>query len=352
MNTKERMNRIFSHRETDRIPITDVPWETTLKRWKREGMPDVSFEEYFGLDKIVSVGVDNSPRYPRETVEETDEYRIYTTSFGATLKQWKNKTSTPEFVDFRIKTPDDWKAAKERIKPSADRIDWKRLENNYRTWQEQGYWIEAGGWFGFDVTHSWMVGTERVLMGMVTDPEWVKDMFDTLLEVNLALLDMIWEKGYRFDSFKWYDDMGYKQHQFFSMAMYRELLQPSHQKAMDWAHNKGMRTHLHSCGDVNPFVPILVDMGLDCLNPLEVKAGMDPLKLKREFGKELVLHGGIDAVLWNQTERILEEIVEKVPALKEQGGYIFSSDHSIPDTVDFQSICAIMKKVKEVGSYR
>ncbi|MFO7637098.1 MAG: uroporphyrinogen decarboxylase family protein [Clostridia bacterium] len=351
MNTRERMKRIFEHREADRVPVSDYPWPTTLKRWKREGMPDVGFEEYFDLDMIVDIGVDNSPRFPAEVLEETEAYKLYTTSFGATLKQFRNITSTPEFVDFWIKTPEDWEKAKKDIFPSADRINWARLEKNYGQWRERGCWIQAGGWFGFDVTHSWIVGTERVLMALVTDPEWVMDMFGTFLDVNLRLLDMVWDKGYTFDSFRWCDDMGYKNNQFFSVAMYRELLKPFHQRAIDWAHGKGIKAHLHSCGDVNPFVPELVDMGLDCLNPLEVKAGMDPLALKARYGDALVLHGGIDAVNWSDTDRIIAEIEEKLPVLKENGGYIFASDHSIPDEVSFRNICAIMEKVKKAGAY-
>ncbi len=64
---------------------------------------------------------------------------------------------------------------------------------------------------------------------------------------------------------------------------------------------KGIKAHLHSCGDVTPLVPELIEIGMDALNPLEVKAGMDPLALKREFGDRLVLHGGINAVLWTAT---------------------------------------------------
>lgn len=55
---------------------------------------------------------------------------------------------------------------------------------------------------------------------------------------------------------------------------------------------KGIRTYLHSCGDVAPLIPELVEMGLDALNPLEVKAGVDPLAVKKRFGDRLVLHGG------------------------------------------------------------
>jgi uroporphyrinogen decarboxylase len=145
--------------------------------------------------------------------------------------------------------------------------------------------------------------------------------------------------------------MGYKNTTFFSKNTYRELLRPFHKKAVDWAHNKGIYAHLHSCGDVMPFAEDIVEIGIDALNPLEIKAGMDPVFLKKKYGDKLVLHGGINAVLWDNTEAVTQAINEVVPILKEKGGYIFSSDHSIPNSVSLENFKKIVETVKKVGSY-
>ncbi len=352
MTSHERFKRMFEHREADRIPIIDSPWGATVERWRKEGMPeDMSFVDYFDIDHVVGIGVDNSPRYPVKVIEETDEYKIHTTSWGATLKNWKHAASTPEFMDFTMTDPDKWAEAKKRITSDRDRINWDHLKANYKTWRDSGYWIKAGLWFGFDVTHSWMVGTERVLMALLENPEWITDMFSHILETNLVLLDMVWEEGFEFDSVMWPDDMGYKQNQFFSLDMYRELLKPYHKRAVDWAHEKGVYAHLHSCGDINPFVPELVEIGMDALNPLEVKAGMDPLELKKKFGKDIVLHGGINAVLWDKPDEIKAEMSRVIPEVKQGGGYIFSSDHSVPSAVCLEDFRGIVELAKELGSY-
>jgi len=352
LTSQERFARMFAHQEADRVPIIDSPWEATIERWQREGMPtDVSFVDYFGLDQIGYISVDNSPQYPETVVAETKTTKIYTTQWGVTLKQWKHAASTPEFLNFTITDPDSWQKAKRRIVPSQDRINWAYLKQNYPRWKKEGYWIQGNLWFGFDVTHSWIVGTERVLLAMVENPEWLKDMFQHLLEVNLKLLDQVWEAGYQFDCVRWPDDMGYKQNQFFSLKMYRELLKPAHQRAIEWAHQKGIRAHLHSCGDIRPFIPELIEMGLDALNPLEVKAGMDPLLLKATYGDKLVLHGGINAVLWDSPAAVEAEIQRLLPILKEGGGYIFSSDHSVPSSVSLADFRRIVELAKKVGAY-
>ncbi|MCK5118017.1 MAG: hypothetical protein KAQ78_00440 [Candidatus Latescibacteria bacterium] len=352
MTSRERFLRMYDHREADRIPIIDSPWGATIERWQGEGMPkEVSYVDYFGLDHVAGISVDNSPRYEEKVLEETEEYKTYTTPWGATLKNWKHAASTPEFLDFTITDPKSWEKAKDRIRPDRDRVDWEHLKKQVPIWKAQGSWVQAHLWFGFDITHSWTVGTERLLCALIDNPAWCKDMFSHLLETDLALLDMVWDAGYRFDGISWCDDMGYKHSQFFSLATYRELLKPFHKRAIDWAHEKGIKTHLHSCGDINPFVPELIEIGLDALNPLEVKAGMDPIHLKKTCGKDLVFHGGINAVLWDDPAAIQAEMEKAVPVMKESGGYIFSSDHSVPSTVSLNDFRKIIELAKELGSY-
>jgi uroporphyrinogen decarboxylase len=352
MNSHERFSCMFEHREADRVPIIDIPWSETIERWHAEGMPEgMNFVEYFGLDRVAEVMVDNSPRYPEKILEETEEYTIFTTPWGVTLKKWKHRESTPAFLDFTITDRSSWKEARARMQPDPDRVPWDLLEKNYRIWREQGYWVQTNLWFGFDTAHSWAVGTERLLIAMLDDPEWCVDMFNHYLDVNLALLEMALEKGYEFDSAYWWDDMGYKGNQFFSVDTYREMLKPVHRRAIEWAHSRGMKTHLHSCGNVNPFIPELVEIGLDALNPMEVKAGMDPLALKQQYGKDLVLHGGVNAVLWDDPEAVEEEMERVVPVLKQGGGYIFSSDHSVPASVSLEDFRRIVEKARELGAY-
>jgi len=352
MTSYERIKRMFEHKEADRIPVFDEPWHSTIERWQKEGMPEkMSYVDYFGLDKIVGIGVDSSPRYPERIIEETEDYVIKTTSWGVTLKNWKHSGGVPEFLDFTIKDPDSWIKAKERIVPSKDRINWDNLKQNYKKWKKDGAWIRAGFWFGFDVTHSWMVGTERVLIALVENPEWMIDMFNYELDTCIALFEMVWDAGYKFDQIIWWDDMGYKHNQFFSLDMYRRILKPVHKRACDWAHKKGIYVEIHSCGDVNPFVPELIEIGVDMLNPVEVKAGMDPIGLKNKYGNRLSFRGGLNAVLFNDMEKMYEEVRKIIPVMKKNGGYIASSDHSVPDSVSLKDFKKFVEMIKELGKY-
>ena len=352
MNSWERIKRMYEHKEADRIPILDDPWAGTIRRWHREGMPaGMDWTDYFDTDKVAVINIDITPRLPVKRLEENDRYYIETSKWGVTMKHFKEEDSTPEFLDFTITTPETWAAAKEQMTLEDDRIPWDVLKANYDKWRAEGRWIRAVFWFGFDVTHSWMMGTENTLIAMMEEPEFVQDIFDTYLNRCEILYSRMWDAGYKFDELFWYDDMGYKGTTFFSPAMYREMVQPFHKRAVDWAHNHGIVAQLHSCGDIMTLLPDIMNTGVDCLNPLEVKAGMDALYIKKTYGDRLTLRGGINAVKWNNTDEILEEIREKVPVLKENGGFIFSSDHSIPNSVSLENMKAIVAEVKRLGKY-
>ncbi len=353
MTTRERILRAIHHQEADRIPMLDNPWAGTLARWYREGLPEgANWQEYFDFDRVIYIGLDNSPRYEYKVLESTDRYNIVTTSWGQTQKHFKEQDSTPEVLDCYYNTPERWEEAKARMWKDLDsRIPMEWLKRDYDTWRKNGEYIQLGFWFGFDVTHSHMVGTETLLMAMYDDPDWVKDMFDTYLSINIALADRLWDAGYRFDSVRWPDDMGYKGSPFFSTEMYRELVKPYHKRAADWAHEHGAVVELHSCGYIQPLIPDLVEIGVDCLNPLEVKAGMDPVYLKNTYGDKLAFWGGINAQLWDQPDLVRAEMERIIPLLKEGGGYIFASDHSIPNSVSFENMKMISELAHELGKY-
>lgn len=352
MTSFERMQCVYAHREPDRLPLLDGPWGSTVARWRREGFPEqAGVGDFFGFERIAGIGADNSPRYPSQVVEETDEYVISTTSWGATMRNWKHKASVPDFLDFKVVDRETWEDAKSRMTPTEDRVNWDTLERHHRSWRKQGLWIQAGAWFGYDVFASWHVGTERMLMAMVEDPEWCADMFHHALDVNLKLLEMAWDRGFTFDCLSFPDDLGYKNGSFFSLKTYREVLKPAHKRAFDWAHNRGAKVMLHSCGNIMELLPDLIEIGLDGLNPIETKAGMDLVKIKELFGDKLVLQGGIDVRKMNQEAEIEDEIRTKVTVAKKDGGYIYHSDHSVPDSVSFSDYCRVIELVRFYGRY-
>jgi len=353
MTSRQRILAVVNHTEPDRIPMTDGPWQSTIARWRQEGLPeDVSVPEYFGFDTWRRIGADLSPRYPAEVVEETDEYTIETTAWGETSRRWKHRASVPEFLDFRIKDRDSWAEARERMTTSEDRVDWAMLAEHWPKWRDEGAFAEYSIWGpGYDVWGNRVVGTERYLMALVTDPEWCREMQVFAAERAVYFGEMMIERGYDFDGIRIPDDLGYRNGLLMSPETFDATIRPAHEILCDWARAHDKTCYLHSCGNVMALVPRFLEIGWNVLDPLEVKAGMDALALKEQFGDRLTLVGGIDVRMMLDPDDMEREVASKVPALKEGGGYIYHSDHSVPDNVSFENYCRLMELVKEYGRY-
>jgi len=196
-------------------------------------------------------------------------------------------------------------------------------------------------------------GHEHMLIGMAMDPDWVRDMTNTYAQLTIDLQEILFsEEGWP-DGIWYYEDMGFKGRPFMSPAMYREIVQPAHTKTVDYAKSHALPVIMHSCGMVELLLPGMIEAGIDCLQVIEVKAGMDLVKLYREFGDRLSFMGGIDVrVLYTNDKRQIDaELEAKIPIVKGNYGYTLHSDHSIPNTVHYDTYRYFVDRGLELGTY-
>jgi uroporphyrinogen decarboxylase len=352
MTSRERILCALNHEEADRVALQDSPWFTTVNRWHEEGLPkDKGPGEYFNFE-MSGFGSDTSFQLPHEVVEDTEDYTIVRNANGALAKNWKQKTSTPEMIDFTIKDRKSWEEHKPLLAMNDSRVDWKNGPERCRRERERGRFMYFSAAMGYDKTQG-IVGSERLLTAMAEEPEWTKDMFDASVHILIETAEEMIAKGFVFDGAFLFDDMGYRNASLFSPKMYRELLKPAHTRACDFFKSHGLKVILHSCGCVKSLVPDLIDAGFACLQPLEVKAGMDLVELKNQYGDRLSFMGGIDVRKMSHPDPsvIEEEIRTKVTVAKKGGGYIYHSDHSVPDDISFQQYCRVIDLVNEYGRY-
>ncbi|MCL2791441.1 MAG: hypothetical protein FWD79_12540, partial [Desulfobulbus sp.] len=147
------------------------------------------------------------------------------------------------------------------------------------------------------------------------------------------------------------EDLGYKYRMFMSLDMFREFIKPAYKEICSFAKGHGLPVLFHSCGFVEPLVPDLIDVGISCLTAMEVKAGMDVVRLFNNYGDALSFMGGIDTRVLSSNDRVLieNELQSKVPILRTGNGYILSSDHSIPDDVTYETYCWFVERGTELG---
>lgn len=346
MTCKERTANALARKPVDHCPCFEHIWPETNERWIAEGKvpenPD--YVEIFNWD-MRGAGWMNSIAdidFEEQVIEENDETRLVLDGNGAKLRRHKHLSRTPEHVDFTVKDRDAWEA---HIKPHLLKTDRRRIdfdaygEARQRAADEQRYFWRAG--VGpFEQMHP-MCGHEYMLMGMALDPDWVRDMVQTYVDMSIRHLELLFgEKGVP-DGFFFFEDMGFKQKPFMSPAMYRDIVQPGHKRLFDYAHDHGCPVVVHSCGFVDPLVEGMIEAGMDCLQAMEVKAGMDLVDLARRYGDKISFFGGLDvrALISNDREKIKAEMDSTIGELmKMNAGYVIHSDHSIPPEVDFETL--------------
>lgn len=198
-----------------------------------------------------------------------------------------------------------------------------------------------------------LCGHEHMLVGMALDPDWIRDMVDIYSRITLELQEILFAEEGLPDGIWYYEDMGFKGRPFMSPAMYRELIQPAHARTIEYAHSLNLPVIMHSCGMVESLLPGMVEAGIDCLQVIEIKAGMDLLRIHKQYGDRISLMGGIDvrAIYPNDKKLIDAELESKIPVVKNGYGYTLHSDHSIPETVNYETYRYFIEKGLELGTY-
>lgn len=357
MTGRERIRNILHRQPVDRIGLFEHFWGDTLQKWQAEGhiRPGQDLASHFGFD-ISTCWCFNCVAdldFQDVVLEETEETRLVKNGNYATLRSHKLHSSTPEHVDFEVKERSAWeKKIKPRLVPERRRINIEAYRNAKKAAAEQQRFFCWGGVNVFELMHP-VCGHEFMLLGMADDPDWVKDMVNTYADLTIGLMEILFAEEGKPDGIWFYEDMGFKYRPFMSPAMYREIVMPGHRKTIGYCHDLGLKVIMHSCGFIEPLLPGMIEAGVDCLQVMEVKAGMDPLRIKRQFGDRLVLFGGMDArnLVANDRHAIAAELAEKIPVLMQGYGYILHSDHSIPTTTEYATYRFFVDEGLRLGTY-
>jgi uroporphyrinogen decarboxylase len=384
MTSKERIERILRRQPTDRIGLFEVFWTETARQWSAEGhfaRPEMA-EDHFGielrrcrpLDFVANLGVGDTVLEENDTtrlgiaggpanagrreevIEETETTRLVRDGNGAVLRWIKGSSGAPEHVDFLVK---DRRAWEEHIRPHllnadnhARRVNFDLYRSMRAGCARQSLFLTCGVVGPFDLMTP-VCGHEHLLVGMALDPDWARDMVNVYTELTIELLEILFAREGGPDGLWVWEDLAFKQRPFLSPTMYRELLFPAHQRLFQWAHDRKLPVIFHSDGFVEPLLPDLIEAGIDCLQPLEVKAGMDLLRVKQRFGGRIALIGGMDARVLetNDPAAVRAELEAKLPGAMAGGGYVLQVDHSVSNRVDYATYKLFAEIGLRLGSY-
>ena len=356
MNGKERTLRILKGLPVDRIGLFEHFWGDTYKDWAEKGYikEGESYEDHFGFDMqecwAFNVTVDLD--FEKQIIAEDKDTITYLDGNGAKLRRHKFHDTTPEHVGFTINEREDWDKVKHLLTPDERRIDFEGYRNAKKAAEKNGRFFMWSGINVFECMHP-VCGHENMLVGMALDPDWIKEMAMTYAKLTVDLQKILFEKEGYPDGLWYYEDMGYKEHPFMSPKMYDELIKPAHKYTIDYAKSIGLPVIMHSCGFVEPLIPGMIEAGIDCLEVIEVKAGMDLLKLFDKYSDKISFMGGIDVrTLYSNNKEIIDkELESKISHVKKGFHYFLHSDHSIPKTVNYETYRYFIEKALALGKY-
>jgi hypothetical protein len=365
----DRMNKALGHEEPDRVPISDFFWGSFVKRWRKDfNLPDSAEPyTYYDLDWIVTTP--NMDPWIRsfETIRENELEVVVKTGFGAILRK-RFDFQMPEFRSFEMDTIEKLQAAV--FDDPYDRRRYFEAGDNQIAGVGDGFernspaWVETvkslhpnfpvyGSIIECSECLTRLIGQGNTLfwMGMYSDElgECINKIGQFYLDCTKA---QIAAADGLLDGFVIWGDVAYKQTMLFDPEYWREYFKPWVKAMIEECHKHNLPVIYHGCGNVSLIFEDFIEMGLDAYNPLEVKADMDAVRLKKMYGDQIGYCGNNDIQVWETGDQdlIKREILKKLNAAK-GGGFIFQSDHSVSSAVSGQTYDYIVKLVREYGKY-
>jgi uroporphyrinogen decarboxylase len=381
--TKERFLDICRFKSPGDLCLVDTYlnelWPQTIIAWIQQGAPDFFIDlprakKYFGFETvrwlreinsgllhgtvihqheeaiIMDYGTPISPPFEYQVIREDERTLTFINPNGQTVKVLKdNPGSMPMYVDWPIKDRASWKEFRKRLDPTTPERypdNWNVYIQNINNLKEPVV-LEVGGFFGY--MREW-VGSEKVFYLFHDDPNLVEDIMDTLLEMEIEIIQRV-ANDIKFEMATYWEDMAFKSGPLISPDMFRKFMMPRYKKINELLHNMGVDIiFVDSDGNLDMLIPLWLECGVNFVWPLEVAAGNDAVALRKRYGTDLIMGGNIDKrALAMGKEATKKEVMSKVPFLLEKGGYFPSVDHLVPPDVPFENYCYYINLLREIA---
>ena len=355
MTQRERFLRTLAFEPVDRAPLMEIAvWGHTRQRWIGEGMPegvDTGFmhrgSEYFGLEGYETVQIDAIAPYPargQEILEETEECLVFVDGLGRTRRALKTGTvggtrmSMDTYIDFAVK---DRGSFAEYRKGYDARYDEQRYPAEWEQVRAMAAQTDLpltllnplGGTFGYySMLRNWM-GTENLSYMWYDDPELVEECLEFLTDFVIRLLSKAVQE-IAFDFYYIHEDMAGKGGPLMGPDLFRTFILPHYKRFIEFLKSNGVKIVLvDTDGDHRVLIPVMLEAGVDGFGPIERAAGMDPVAIRKQYGRSVCMVGGVDKrEIAKGPAAIDAELARSVLPIIDQGGFIPTIDHAVhPD---------------------
>ena len=344
---------MMMRQDHDRIPRCDDYWPETIERWRNEGMTGDP-HEHLGSDIRGICWAWPKPFPGREQmIAEDSQTRTVINDQGNTVRLSKQTSTTPEHIAFGCTTRELWYETYRPALLSASstlNLEWSTEQRQLG--RERRQWLCLRGIEPVTGVHQ-LVGDEIAMIAEASDPDWVIDMATVFTDLILRDFERITDTDQNLDGMWIYGDLACNHGPFFSPQMYEQLFAPQHRRMVDWAHARDLKVVYHTDGDFRLLFDAMLATGIDCLQPLEAKAGLDLAELVPAYGKRVSFLGNIDMTIasTNNLDQLEDEVCSKLTAGMASQGYGYHSDHSVPPDVSWSTYQYLISLLDRYGLY-
>ena len=376
MNERERFLETMLFGSPDKVPFSPGgPRESTLAAWHKQGLPEDAdwwnhLHGIIGIEQETHAGPRFSPGVSFLMIPQFDEKLIERRPGSLAVQDWKGNICeisnaydvtylrfpkdfvTRRWIRCPVENRDDWEAMKERF----DSRDPKRFPGDFdercRNMRDRDYTCGIGFSGPFWQLREWC-GFERLCIMMAEQPDFVHEMIDFWTDFVLETMQPILDRVV-LDVVHMSEDMAYKQHSMISPAMTRDFLLPAYRKWVAAIKASGCPViDMDSDGHVGELIPIWLEAGINCCDPIEVAAGNDIVEYRRTYGRRMAYTGGIDKrAMAKGGEVMRRELMRVVPPLLEDGGFIPGCDHGVPADVSWPNFVEYSRLLAELTGWR
>lgn len=355
---RKRFMDTMLFKDTQSVPYIEIGiWGQTLNRWEKEGLPkgvlkDILFLEgdsYFKFEpkEFIKINsIEPVPSFEYKVIEEDNRYIVYVDEMGITHKALKEgeahgiRMSMDQYIGFPVSDRDSFYSLKKRYETDISKRypeDWNNLLGR---WKSRNYPLVLldNGQFGFySLLRSWM-GTEGLSYMLYDDINLIREMLEFAAEYFIKLTHKALHE-IDIDYFNFWEDMSFKNGPLVSPEMFKELFLPHYKRIVDYLRSHGIDLIVvDTDGDPRKLLPLFIEAGVNGFWPIEITAGIDPIMLRKEYGNDLALIGGIDKrILAGNKKNIKSEVLHILDYMLPRGGYIPTVDHMVPPDVSFDN---------------
>jgi uroporphyrinogen decarboxylase len=357
VNNRERFNRVLTYGSVDRGFNYELGlWGQVYDRWHGEGMPDdvnigtlIGGSEFFGLDRVGYLQlkiVQMMPAFEEETIEEDERYLVKRYPDGHVSRALKEgeahgtRLSMDQMLSFAVSDRADFEALKHRYNPASPARfpEWWADLTRCLAGRDYPLALTHNGCFGLYSFLRRLMGTENACTVFYDDPGLAHDILGYLTDYLIEILRRALE-DVEVDYFNYFEDFAYKTGPLIGPNIFRKFLASRYRRINDFLREQGIRhIWLDSDGNTEVLLPLLIDVGVNFHWPLERAANMDPLRIRKEYGHDLGLGGGIDKrELTKGRKEIDDELHKILPPLLADGGFIPTIDHAVPPDISYDN---------------